>query len=131
MPISFHASHLRITQEEGLTVVILSVDDNLEAERYLMFQREERPSADQVRFGMADVYVETCGQGWSWYGHIESVRLTRTSIAVQLDAQAAHEMRDTGYVDVTFELAPDRFHALREALRTVLRGRDYFVDAAA
>ena len=131
MPISFHASQISISQQDGLTVVILSVDETLEAERYLMFQREDKPSAEQVRSGMTDVYVETCGQGWSWYGHIESVRLTRTSIHLQLDAKAADEMRDTGRVDVTFDLAPDRFEALRAALRTVLKGRDYYVDAAA
>ena len=112
-------------------MIIFSVDETLEAERYLMFQGDDAPSADQIRLGMTDVYIETCGQGWSWYGHIESVNLSRTGILVQLDAQAAGELRDTGLIEVTFDLSPSHFNVLRAALRKVLKDRKYYNEVAA
>jgi immunity protein 10 of polymorphic toxin system len=131
MPITFHASHIDTSEEEGLTRVLLSVDSDLAAERYLMFQRDQTPSPDQVRHGMDDIYIETCGQGWSWYGHVRSVHLSRTGITVQLDAAAAAEIGDNGRIDVTFDLGANGFDALRTTLRRVFTGRAYYTEAAA
>lgn len=51
------------------------MDADLAAERYLMIQRKAAFGPDDERFGMNDVYNETCGQGWSWYGHVEAFEL--------------------------------------------------------
>lgn len=114
-----------------MELVILSADDSLEAERYLMFQRAREWSDEDQRLGMADVYVETCGQGWSWYGHIASVELRNNRIEVLLDEHAASRMRDTGEILVGFELSPTQFAELREAMRRIFRDRAYFRDLAA
>ena len=64
MPVAFHAAVVRVRKEQWGFVTLLSVDADLAAERYLMIQRKAAPSPDDERFGMNDVYIETCGQGW-------------------------------------------------------------------
>src|SRR5216110_3447359 len=130
MPIRFHAPIVDISEVEGVTRIILSVDKNLEAERYLMIQRQIEPSDEEVRSGMNDVYIETCGQGWSWYGHIESFKLFPGRIEVELDAAAASEIGEEGSVQVSFELPTERYVALRAALRRAFDGRSYYSEAA-
>src|SRR5262249_40155860 len=108
--------------------VILSVDDTLEAERYLMTQRKDAFTDEDVRFGMNDVYFETCGQGSSWYGHIESFELFANRIRVQLDAHAAHEIGDDGVMEVPLDLTIEEGAALRAARRRTFAGRAYYAD---
>lgn len=75
--------------------------------------------------------METCGQGWGWYGHIEDIELNRDRLSVQLDAEAAARMRDTGRIDVTFSLSSAKFDQLPTALRRVLGERPYYREAVA
>lgn len=77
---------------------------------------------------MDDVYIETCGQGWSWYGHVDSFELFDDRIRVQLDAEAAHRMADDGVVEVGFDLTDDERAALRAALRKTFAGRTCYAD---
>jgi immunity protein 10 of polymorphic toxin system len=131
MPIQFNAPFVSATDQGWGTVITLSVDHNLEAQRYLTIQRAHEFSAEDVRSGMNDVYIETCGQGWSWYGHIEAVELLRGSIRIQLDAEAAAELDDTGEIEVRFDLPEVEFADLRAALQRAFAERPYFADAAA
>jgi hypothetical protein len=131
MPIRFHASVVHTSEVEGVLRIMLSVDETLESERYLMIQRLLTPSVDDIRRGMNEVYIETCGQGWSWYGHIEAFRLFPKRIQVQLDAVAAAEIRDDGAVDVSFDLPLEEFARLRRALQRAFDGRPYYAEAAA
>ena len=128
MAITFHAHVLDISEEDSVTRVILSVDDTLEAERYLMTQRKHAFSGEDVRFGMNDVYIETCGQGWSWYGHIDAFDLFDNRVRVQLDAEAAHRIGDDGVIEVSFDLTGDERAALRAALRTTFAGQKCYAD---
>ncbi len=128
MAITFHAHMLDVSEEDWGIRVILSVDDTLEAERYLMTQRKDTFSEQDVRFGMDDVYIETCGQGWSWYGHIASFELFENRIRVQLDAEAAHRIDDDGVIEVSFDLTDEKRVALRAALRRTFAGRVCYAD---
>jgi hypothetical protein len=128
MAITFQAHMLDISEENWGTRIILSVDDTLEAERYLMTQRKHTFTDEDVRFGMNDVYIETCGQGWSWYGHIESFELFDNRIMVQLDAQAAREIDDDGVIEVSFDLTNEKRAALRAALQSTFAGRTCYAD---
>ena len=123
MPIAFDAAIVRATDEGWGTLVVFSADETFEAERYLMIQRAHSFSEQDIRFGMNDVYIETCGQGWSWYGHIESFQLYPDKVAVQLDGVAAAYMRDTGAIEATCHWPPERFADLRAALRQAFSGR--------
>jgi len=131
VPIRFHASFVRTSEESWGTLIVLSVDETLEAERYLMIQRKLRFSEEDHRHESADVYIETCGQGWSWYGHIVSFQLLEDHIQVQLDPSAAAAMKDNGFIEVSFALSRDERDTLRTALHRAFEGRPYFVDAAA
>jgi len=128
MAIIFHASMLDISEEDWGIRIILSVDDTLEAERYLMIQRKRTFTDQDVRFGMDDVYIETCGQGWSWYGHIDSFDLFDTRIRVQLDAEAARRIGDDGVIEVSFDPAHEKRAALRAALRKTFAGKACYSD---
>ena len=108
-----------------------SVDEDLEAERYLALQRADTVSDEKRRWGMDGVYVECCGQGWSWYDHIVSFELARDRVRAQLDSEAADRMRDDGRIEATFSLSDDCFVQLRQALRDIFRERDYYMDTTA
>ena len=128
MAITFHAHVLDISEENWGVRVMLSAADTLEAERYLMTQRKHTVTGQDVRFGMDDVYIETCGQGWSWYGHIDSFELFANRIRVKLDAEAARRMHDDGLIEVSFDLSNETRAALRAALRRTFAERTYYVD---
>jgi len=128
MAITFHAHMLDVSEEDWGIRVVLSVDDTLEAERYLMTQRKDTFSDQDVRLGMNDVYIETCGQGWSWYGHIDSFELFEKRIRVQLDVEAAHRIDDDGVIEVSFDLTAEKRAALRAALRRTFAGRVCYAD---
>ncbi len=130
MPIAFHASIVRATNEGWGTRVVFSVDETYEGERYLMLQRKHSYSEQDERFGTDDVYIETCGQGWSWYGHIKSFQFFPDRIFVQLDAEAAARMRDTGAIEATFDLPAEKCAELRAAIRQVFTGRAYYSEPA-
>jgi hypothetical protein len=128
MAINFRA-HVVDTSEESWGIrVFLSVDDTLAAERYLLTQRKHTFTDEDVRFGMNDVYIETCGQGWSWYGHIESFELFDNRVRVQLDPEAARHIGDDGVVEVSFDLTDEKRSALRVALRRTFAGRACYAD---
>lgn len=128
MAILFHASWLNISEEDWGTWILLSVDDTLEAERYLMIQRKHTFTDEDVRLGMDDVYIETCGQGWSWYGHVDSFELFDARIRVQLDDEAARRIGDDGVIEVSFDPTDQKGGALRAALRRTFAGRACYSD---
>ena len=128
MAIAFRAHTVDIAEEDWGIRVILSFDDTLEGERYLMTQRKHRFSDEDVQFGMNDVYIETCGQGWSWYGHIDSFELFANRVRVQLDAMAAREIGDDGVIEVSFALTNEKRAALQAALRTTFADRACYAD---
>lgn len=131
MPIKFNASVVRTTEEDWGTLIIFSVDETLEAERYLMIQRAREFSNEDVQLGMNDVYIETCSQGWSWYGHIVAVELLKGMIKIQLDAEAAARLDDNGLNEVSFDVPEHEFKHLRAALGRAFVGRSYYSEAAA
>jgi hypothetical protein len=130
MAILFHASTLEISEEDWGIRILLSADETLDAERYLTIQRKDTFSDQDVRLQMDDVYIETCGQGWSWYGHIDSFELFDTRIRVQLDEEAARRIGDDGAIEVSFDPADEKHAALRAALRRAFVGRAYYSDRA-
>jgi hypothetical protein len=128
MAITFHAHTVDISEEHWGIRVMLSVDETLEAERYLMTQRKHTFTDQDVRLGMDDVYLETCGQGWSWYGHIASFQLFDDRVRVQLDEAAARRIDGDGVIEATFDLTKEKRAALRTALGKTFAGRVYYTD---
>lgn len=126
--ISFHANHVVVTREEWGDLVVLSAHENLASERYLMLQAKDRYDDQDVRFGMNDIYIETCGQGWCWYGNIELFELTRNSVSVQLSNEAATRMSNDGQIEVTLSLDETAYARLRKTLQKIFQGKDYYRD---
>jgi len=128
MAIRFPARVLDIADEDWGLRIVLSVDDTLAAERYLTTQRKHAFTDEDVRLGMDDVYIETCGQGWSWYGHIDAFELFPDRVRVRLDAEAARRMEGDGVIEVDLDLTAERHAALRAALRRTFAGRACYAD---
>ena len=126
--ISFHANHVAVTREDWGDLVVLSADENLTSEQYLMLQAKDHYDDQDVRFGMDDIYIETCGQGWSWYGNIELFELTRNRVSVQLSAEAATRMSNDGKIEATFSLNETVYARLRKTLQKIFDGEDYYRD---
>ena len=127
--ISFHATRVSVTREHWGTLVIWSADEDLASERYLMLQAADEYNEQDVRFGMDDIYIETCGQGWSWYGNIEHFELTRNRVLVQLSQEAATHMSDDGKIEATFFVGAGVYERLRKTLQKIFEGKDYYRDA--
>lgn len=128
--IRFHANHVAVTREDWGDLVVLSADEDLAAERYLMLQAKDSYDEQDVQFGMDKIYVETCGQGWSWYGNIESFELARGRVLVQLSREAAARMDDDGKVEATFSLDDTRYESLRKTLQRLFQGENYYRERA-
>ena len=78
------------------------------------------------RGAMDEPYIEYCGQQFSWYGHMHAVILHPNRLSVQMDAEAAMQMDDDGQIDVRFNLSPERYAQLQQALRATFYGCDYY-----
>ena len=126
--ISFHANYVVITREDWGDVVVLSVDEDLASEQYLVLQASDHYDEQDISLGMDDIYIETCGQGWSWYGNIELFELTTNRVSVQLSNEAAIRMDNDGKVEVTLSLDDTAYANLRKTLRKIFEGKDYFRD---
>ena len=131
MPITFHTHDLDISKKDWGWKVVWGAPEDVAAERYLMLQRAGRFTEQDVQFGRADIYIECCGQGWSWFGHIVSFELLRDRVRVQLDATAASEMHNDGHVEVSFTLSDARFAELQRALTQIFDGYSYYKTTAA
>jgi len=100
------------------------------AGHYLTLQRKREFSARDIQWRQADVYIEICDQGWSWYGHILSFVSAPKRLTVRLDAEAAARMRGDGVVEVELALPIDAAEAVRSALRQIFAGFSYFREEA-
>ena len=88
MPISFHANEVSVDRKDWGVIVTLAGESTDGEDFYLWLRRKNHFTARDHELGMADVYIEYCGQGMSWYGHIDSFRLLKESVEVQLSAAA-------------------------------------------
>ncbi len=128
VPTGFFADACSVADDNGLLIVSLGAPSTEDDDFYLMLQHKYACDAQDVALGLDLPYIEYCGQGWSWYGHILSFDLHRDHVSVQMDAQAAQEMGNDGLLEVRFDLAEAPFHALRLALQRTFAGRTYFHD---
>jgi len=95
-----------------------------------MLQHKGTYTDQDVRFGMNLPYIEYCGQGCSWYGHILSFLLARASIRVHMDEEAARHMNNDGVLEVRFTVTDAEFEELRSALHETFLHYGHFSDGA-
>jgi Immunity protein 10 len=128
MPTGFVADQMSVTEEHGVLVVALGAPSTEEEDFYLMLQHKDEYDEQDVNFGMNEPYIEYCGQGWSWYGHIDQFELLRDRVKVQMNETAASRMGNDGHIEVQFSLGEQEFGRLRAALRRTFYGRAFFIE---
>jgi hypothetical protein len=128
MSIAFQATIIDISTPRWGIVVTLSADyeEDAEEERYVTLQRKDEYTRQDVDLGMNGVHIECCGQGWSWYGHIESVALSRDRLDIVLDKEAAEHMFNDGRIEVGFSVDFAKYLELKTALRRVFHGLRHY-----
>jgi hypothetical protein len=129
MPSFFKANNVAVAPQDWGLVVQLAGESAAGEPFYLMLQRQKHFTPDDERLGMADVHIEFCGQGLSWYGNIRSFRLLPGRVEVQMSPAAAAEMGNDGRIVVEFP--PQQGQALSAAFAEVFAGRTYYSDESA
>jgi hypothetical protein len=130
MPTGFVATEFGVTEEDEVLVTTLGAESTEDEDFYLMVQHANEYDDQDVKLGMDKPYIEYCGQGWSWYGHIDRFELLRTRIKVQMNAEAAAHMGNDGLIEVDFNLGDSDFARLRQSLATTFAGQSYYADRA-
>lgn len=128
MPTGFVATQFAVTEENGVLVTSFGAPSIGEENYYLMLQHQEGNREQAVEFGMDKPYIEYCGQGWSWYGHIEQFELFRDRVKIRMDGAAASRMGNDGFIEVAFSLDQQEFDQLRQALRRTFHECGYFIE---
>jgi hypothetical protein len=127
MPVGFAATDFNAGLENGVWIVVLGAPSAEEDDLYLMFQKKHgNYSRQDIKFGWDKPYVEFCGQGWSWYGHMNAVELERGMIRVTMDREAAEHMQNDGLIEVRFNLADREYSQLQSILQEIFSGVCHF-----
>jgi len=126
MSAGFNATELSVLEEDEALITTLALKQGAGDPLYLMLQRADEFDEQDVALGMDEPYIEYCGQGFGWYGHMHAVILHPNRLSVQMDAEAAMQMDDDGQIDVRFNFTPAQFAQLQQALRTTFEGCDYY-----
>lgn len=126
----FLATQFSVVHENGVLITSLAAPSSDDEDFYLMLQYQDEYEEEDIQLGMAQPYIEYCGQAWSWYGHILSFTLHRNSVVVKLDDEAALRMQNDGELEVRFNLTHAQFNTLRSALQQTFAGYTYYRDAA-
>lgn len=127
MPTRFTATKVSVTEENGVLITALAAPSTEEDDFYLMLQHKDSHDEQDIRFGMDKPYIEFCGQGWSWYGHIERFELFRDRVMVEMDSSAALHMKNDGILEVRFDLQQPEFVEVKQAIERTFRNVSYFV----
>ena len=122
MPIEFTATQFSATQKDWGLLTILTGPSTDEQDFYLMLQRADKFDARDVARGSDKYYIEFCGQGLSWYGHVERFELLRSEIRLKMDAFARNEKGMDGVVIVHFSLDDAAFRRLRQSVERTFDG---------
>ena len=126
MSAGFTANELSVINEDDALITTLAAPAGKGEPVYLMLQRADEYDEQDVAMGMDEPYIEYGGQEFAWYGHMHAVILHPNRLSVQMDAEAAMQMDDDGQIDVRFNLTPERYAQLQQALRITFEGCDYY-----
>lgn len=125
MTISFDATYTDVSKESWGSIVTFAESKNTD-DQYLMFQAKDEYDKQDIKLGMNDIYIECCGQGWSWYGHIVSIVLTPKTITVQLDNEAADEMSNNGLIQINLLIEQSEISKLKSEFSNIFSGKCYY-----
>lgn len=115
-------------EDQGDCAVVSLVDDAEDPRDYLIFQRAYEFTQQDIQLGMDAVHVERNDQGWSGYGGLRRVTLTRESLTLELDERGAALMDDTTFMRVDLDLPLADSETLCVGLRVCFEGMSFYVD---
>lgn len=89
----------------------------------LSFSRPIEPGFEDSNY-----YFEINDQSYGSYGGLTSVRLSRNSLEVRVEADvvAKFEMEDFTEVSVEFEVDDEKYQAIVEQMQRIFKGHDVF-----
>ena len=131
MPTSFTVANVAVIREDWGWVVVLGSVEEMDGQPYLILQRADEFSADDVRLGQDQPYIEICDQGRSWYGNIEQIELHPTKIEFQMSATATQLMGNDGHFIFGFHLPSATFTELESAIARIFDGFTCYARAGA
>jgi Immunity protein 10 len=126
-PVGFFATDVSVSAENDVLITAFGAPSTEDDDFYLMLQHNLISNEEDEKFGMDQPYIEYCGQGWSWYGHIMSFRLSRDNVTIQMDKDAATHMGNNGLIRVDFSIDDNDFITLSAALKTTFDGYSDYV----
>lgn len=88
---TFTAGFVHASEENG-TRMAGAADDRFDTDRYMLFMQTLEPTAQDVRLGHDQVYVEIDRQGHSGYGGVAGVTLSNERLTLKLTRTAADSM---------------------------------------
>ena len=91
------------------------------------FQRAYEFDDQDRALGMASVYAERTGKNQGGYGGVERVELRRDQVHIHLCGDVAKRMK-TSEVQISFDISPEEYSRLRQALRTIFAGFGTLVE---
>ena len=126
---NFDATCVTVDATEN-SISVGFADSEFDAGRYLMLQRADNFSEEDTLTGMNDIYIERDDQQWSRYGGMRRCELLTDRFRVEFEESAAATMGGLQFTEVSFDIAPRHFTALRNGLLRCFQGFEYFVDSA-
>ena len=123
----FHARCVAVVDDE-LSKIVGFADRQLNAKRYLQFQRSRVGDAQDRTLGLDSYYVEKDDQSNSCYGGIESIDLHADSITLKLDDDASQHLDLDKEVLITFDADEETLSELRRGLATIFSGSEALRD---
>lgn len=111
------------TNSTTANVMFADPETNPDQPSVLSFSRPIEPGFEDSNY-----YFEINDQSYGSYGGLTSVRLSRNSIEVWVEAEVVEEfeMEDFAKVIVEFEADDAKYQAIVEQMRRIFKGHDVF-----
>lgn len=123
----FHAPGVSAEEEDGVYYVSFFNEGDFN-NRYLMFQKPDAYTEQDVKLGMDQVYIERDDQLYSSYGGMKLVEVRLNAIEVHLQGGAVDKLGNIDRIIVHFDLEEEEFSELLECLRKIFAGSNYYTE---
>ena len=118
---TFHATCICIEETDDCLQIGFA-DGEFETSKYLTLQRDHAFDEQDMRLGMAGVYVERDDQVNSMYGGIARCELLPGRLCVHFDDRGSKVMHGLREMEITFVASAEKISALSAALRRCFDG---------
>ena len=114
--------YFRPNDEGCATVGFKAVTDD-----YVLVNRDLDPTEQDASLGLDGIHLEVSDQGWSCYDGISRFTIYPEKIEIELNAKGATATQQQ-WIEIHYDLIPQRRSQLRAVLRTIFDGFPNFAD---